>query len=90
MKRVLKWVVPVDDQPHEIGGGPVVHVSMSMNSLLEVLVWTVEWDERSLAYPKREVKVVGTGHGFDESGIVVGTATEYAQESLLVWHVVRF
>lgn len=88
MKIVLKWDVPADDRPHEIGGGRVVHVACQSGPGV-VQVWTEEWDKNSLPYPKRTAYVVGTGQPFDESGTVVGTVVEPVNGRWLVWHVVR-
>lgn len=55
--RVLKWDVPLDDQTHSIGTGPVVLVA-AQHSVDVVQVWTVEHGEPS---PSRPVRGFGTG-----------------------------
>lgn len=76
--RALKWSVPVDDRPHEIGGGKVLHVACQ-NGPDAVEVWTLELNDS-----KRWVQVFGTGQPLPGSVTAfVGTALA----SPLVWHV---
>jgi hypothetical protein len=80
-RRVLKWNVPVDDQWHEIGSGPVVLVACQ-SSVDTVQVWTDEPDSENIKM--RSVRVYGTGHEvplFDEHLGSVITAM-----GALVWH----
>lgn len=85
MKRILKWNVRIDDKPHEIGQGRVVHVDCQdfHNS---VQVWTEEWE--GMEGKTRAAKVVGTGRPFNESGECVGSVVTAG--GALVWHVVVF
>jgi hypothetical protein len=82
-KRVLKWVVPVDDQPHEIGCGKVVHVACQSGPEL-VMVWT---EEHAPGKPEqtREVQVYGTGHQVPMFAEHVGSVVTAG--GALVWHV---
>lgn len=79
--RVLKWNVPVDDKPHEIGGGHVLLVACQ-HGPESVQVWTVELDEpRTLL-----AQVFGTGQPLPGSVQAhVGSAVTAGGE--LVWHV---
>lgn len=100
MSRVLKWVVPVDDQRHEIGGGPIVHVG-HQGSVNEVVVWT---DEPEGDRPPRvQAQVYGTGHKFPDEGLAIGSVVHLPPavlqipgeaprgiQSPLVWHLVVF
>ena len=79
--RVLKWVVPVDDEPHTIGTGPVVLVACQRGSE-QVEVWTVELDEPSQARP---VQVFGTGQPLPPAWQHVGSTLSAG--GVLVWHV---
>ena len=85
MKRVLKWVVPVDDMNHGIGEGPIVHVG-HQGSVDEVAVWTVEEAEGHVP-ATRQAHVVGTGHRFPNDGTVAGSVQV---PHGLVWHLVVF
>jgi hypothetical protein len=79
---VLKWNVPVDDDWHEIGAGPVVLVACQ-STVDVVQVWTDEGDVESVR--RRSVRVYGTGHEvplFDEHLGSVMTAG-----GALVWHL---
>ena len=79
-RKVLKWDVPVDDQLHEIGSGPVVLVACQ-HSVDVVSVWT---DEDSENIQMRAAQVYGTGHPvplFDEH---LGSVIPH---QALVWHV---
>lgn len=61
--RVLKWVVPIDGQPHEVGGGDVVHVGVARPNFDAVTVWTFELPATP-ALP-RQVQVYATGQDVD-------------------------
>lgn len=97
MKRVLKWVVPVDDHAHEIGSGPIIHVG-HQGTVNEVVVWTEEGDDvRHIT-----ARVYGTGHAYPPSGVAMGTVSHLAGTAPhprsganpllgnLVWHLVVF
>ena len=86
-RRILKWVLPVDDKFHEIKGdflhagiasGPREHHDKE-----HVLVWTMcGTDLKSL--PAVEYLVVGTGHPIDNPDLFwCGTV----QADPFVWHV---
>lgn len=81
--RVLKWSVPVDDQPHPIGAGRVVHVGCQ-DDAWTTQVWTLETDEPDTDF----AQVFGTGQPLP------GSATEHlgstiSSSGLFVWHVFR-
>lgn len=83
MKRILKWNIPVDDQYHEIGSGPVAHVACQAGPD-SVQVWTVEPAEEEPLV--RTAFVVGTGHTFGEHWQPVGSVV--TASGALVWHVI--
>ena len=102
-RRILKWNVPVDDNRHSIGGGPVVHVASQHTNNLQgyieaafrahgeprelIQVWT---DEEGEPRPEqsRLVQVFGTGQPLpDHAGQPLGTAI--AHNGTLVWHVIE-
>lgn len=87
MSRVHKWVVPVDDKPHYIGSGRVVHVDSPRGRIDEVTVWTHEHDPIP-GFPDRKdlVQVYGTGQELPPRAIVLGTVV--VSNGNLVWHVV--
>lgn len=82
--RVLKWVVPVDDNYHPIGWGKVVHVACQHGEE-HVMVWTEESEDIGLLNQSRAARVFGTGHpippGLEHLGSVV------TGEGRLVWHL---
>lgn len=97
MKRVLKWVVPADDQRHDIGGGAIVYIG-HQGSVNEVVVWTEE--DANAKVRTVEAQVFGTGHQYSDMGVALGSVVHlpqrrpYAKEpdllSPLVWHLVVF
>ena len=84
-QRVLRWVVPVDDDPHEIGGGALAHVAARYRG--EVEVWTVEWTDANLVpkAPKRLAQIFGTGHLIPEGAHYLGSTFDTTPR--LVWHL---
>lgn len=84
MSRILKWTVPVNDQPCTIGGGPVVHIASQMGVSEEVQVWTQEFDGEPR---KRTVQVFGTGQPLPHFSKPLGTTI--VMGGRLVWHVVE-
>lgn len=81
MARVLKWSVPVDDQSHRIGTGPVLHVACQ-HYPDSVEVWTLEASEPSQWKP---VQVFGTGQPLPSKWAHIGSAL--TASGSLVWHV---
>jgi hypothetical protein len=83
---VLKWPVDVDDQPHTIGGGKVVHVACQDDDPRVVTVWTIEPRPGTNQWPNstREVQIFGTGHPLPLFATHVGTAL--TMRGTLVWH----
>jgi hypothetical protein len=88
-RRILKWTIPVDDQRHLIGAGPVVHVDSQSDPTFHdpgaVQVWTDENDSEHVA--PTSARVYATGQPIPEDGEVLGTALVLG--GALVWHVVR-
>lgn len=82
-QRIIRWVVPVDDQPHAFPmNGAIVHVAS--RSVDTVTFWTID-----SGGPKRDrtFQVVGTGQPFAEHWKYVGTAL--AADGALVWHLME-
>lgn len=79
-RRVLKWNVPVDDQPHEIGSGRVLHVACQYGPE-SVQVWTLEYGEPTT----RLAQVFGTGQPLP--GTVDAHLGSTVTARALVWHV---
>lgn len=77
-KRVLKWPVPVGDQLHPIGAGPVVLVA-TQGAVDEVVVWTEETRDGGTRF----VRVYGTGHEIPEASRHLGSVVA----GIFVWHV---
>lgn len=88
-RRVFRWVIPVDDQPHKMGGGPVVMVD-TRGSTDTVEVWTIEMvDDKTFVSLNRErrAQVFGTGHPIPFESEHVGSAI--TPGNVLVWHLFR-
>lgn len=79
--RVLKWSVPVDDRPHPIGAGPVLHVACQ-NGPDSVEVWTLEFDEPGT----QQARVFGTGHPLPGS-VEEHLGSTVTADGALVWHL---
>lgn len=80
MKRVIKTNVRVDDNPHPVPGGRVVHVACQ-NGPESVQVWTEDHD--SIEKAVRSVQVFGTGHWMPNDSVHLGST----MLGPLVWHV---
>jgi len=89
--KILKWTVPVDDKPHSIGAGDVVHVDNQHGELNEVQVWTFEDPQINPYTPynsnHRVVQVFGTGQELPSLSHPLGSAIVAGGQ--LVWHVVE-
>lgn len=86
MQRILRWEVPVDDEPHLIGAGPVVHIDSRRDRFPRgdrVEVWTLS--SQACPEPSRRVQVVGTAHPFPIDWTPLGSVV--ALDGLLVWHL---
>lgn len=84
-RRALKWIVPVDDQWHRIGGGKVLHVFTRIPGAVEV--WTLEQTDAHGLHALdnlRTVRVYGTGHPIAEADVEHIGSTVVGS---LVWHV---
>lgn len=81
-RRVVKWAVPVDDQNHPIGTGPVLHVGCQDGARSTVTVWT---EEPVVDVPGRYrwVRVFGTIQPIPEGFVHIGSAVA----GPFVWHV---
>jgi hypothetical protein len=84
-RAVLKWTVSVDDRPHKIGGGDIVHVAVQYPGIMDtVTVWTIE-PRNWAAPPKRTVQVFGTGQPLPFFATHIGSTL--TANGGLVWHV---
>lgn len=82
-QRVLKWHVPVDDQIHPIGTGPVLHVDNQLDTHT-LTVWTEESDEPH-GGEARAVRVFGTGQPLPNFATHLGSVL--VASGALVWHL---
>lgn len=83
-RAVLKWPVAVDDRPHKIGGGQVVHVANQYDDEINVVtIWTIEPRYGSVL-PKRTVQVYGTGQPLPIFATHLGSVVVAGGH--LVWH----
>lgn len=82
---MLRYVVPVDDQPHEfpLWSDPVrVETTASPD---KVEFWAEGYPNHDSASPlRRSFQVFGTGHSVPDDARWVGTTARYAG---LVWHL---
>ena len=94
-RRVLRWTVPVDDQPWRIGTGPVVLVACRNDERIargeprSVEVWTDEtlhddWPEVDTSGWRR-AQVYGTGQPVPAGAKHLGSALDAGGR--LVWHL---
>lgn len=96
-RRVWKYVIPVDDQPHRIPSWPV-HVAPGYDPGY-VLAWCEIDDQPGAVDPDHiftsdqaiDVQVYGTNHPIPDNALHIGTAVweptgGYAGPPL-VWHV---
>jgi hypothetical protein len=74
---VLKWDVPVDNNYHPIGAGPVVHVACQGSPYI-VQVWTED-----SASGHRAARVYGTGQPVPDDDVHLGSVLA----GPFVWHV---
>lgn len=80
--KVLRWAIPIDDQPHEIGGGQVLHVGQKPTDPNDqVNVWTLELPATPAV--TRRVQVYGTGQPVPAQHSPLGSVIA----GYLVWHV---
>lgn len=98
-RRVLRWDVPINDEPTMIGGGRVVHVGCRADLYGEpgptrrVEVWTEELLAADLALAEfdtiitRKVLVVGTAQAIPDRYDHVGSAIDPDPRNRLVWHL---
>ena len=84
-RRILKWTIPVDDQDHPIGPGPVVHVASQRDDSRFVQVWTDEPDAEHVDVTS--ARVYATGQPLPTGDEILGTAVVMGGQ--LVWHVLR-
>jgi hypothetical protein len=87
MALVLKWDVPVDNLPHDIGGGPVVHVATLKGRVDEIQVWTKEIDVDKAYLYRRDVQVIEGAHPFPNDCEVLGTVI--CSDGNLIYHVIE-
>lgn len=80
MAKILRHPLPVDDQPHRIDCGRVVHVNCK-HAVDVVEVWALD----SNAYARHFI-VIGTGRDTPFGYQYVGTALTRPNGDL-VWHV---
>jgi hypothetical protein len=79
VRTVYRYVVPVNDEAHEIElSGPIVHVAA--RSMGNVEFWALVGEQESLV---RTFQVFGTGHPLPHQAKYIGTALA----GPLVWHL---
>jgi hypothetical protein len=85
VRRIFKYTVPVDDQPHsfELTGEPLYVAATALGE--EVEFWA-EHDDEALEFT-RTFQVVGTGHELPKCTRYIGTGK--ASRLRLVWHLVE-
>lgn len=81
-RRMFRYVVSVDDQPH------VIPLSHSPVAVAAIGAWSVEfWAEHTEGAPqiKRAFQVFGTGHPLPEGAKWAGTCARTGEG--IVWHL---
>lgn len=87
MARILMWDVPVDNLPHHIGGGSVVHVASLKGRVDVIQIWTKERDADKASLYRRDVQVVQGAHPFPWDCEVLGTVI--LSNGNLILHVIE-
>lgn len=84
-RRVLRFEIPIDDQPHKLPSGRVVMVSENRRGFPNrVEVWVDTEEGENLARgTSQKLQVFGTGHPVPEDALWVGSC----RADPLVWHV---
>jgi hypothetical protein len=86
--RVIRWVVPVDDEHHEFPlNGAILHVDCRAPHA--VTMWTLDTGGPTMP---RTFRVFGTGHDVPGSARFIGTALSpdmppFSPRGALVWHL---
>ena len=87
MARVLKYPIPIDDQWHDVplAYGPDMYRAMWHIGIQDdvVMIWMRPHKED--APTTERLKVVGTGHDYDDRDYWVGTVQDPRG---FVWHVI--
>lgn len=81
-RRILKWLIPVDDQPHNVDTGRIIHIAATDDPGI-IQAWT---DTRGEPNTGRTVQAYGTGHPLPDHADILGTALAPLG---LVWHLVE-
>lgn len=82
MRTVYRYVVPVNDQAHDIElSGPIVHVAARDHRLVEF--WAISGESEPVV---RTFQIFGTGHPLPHQAAYVGT-TLAGSQGQLVWHL---
>lgn len=93
-RRIFRYEIPIDDQPHEIPAGKVVHLNeYRMKHITgernRVEVWVeVTLGGASIADDingTQHVQIIGTGHAIPDGATHLATCLD----SQLVWHLYR-
>jgi hypothetical protein len=83
VSRILRYEVPVDDEPHELAlSGAIVHVDSRNPEIVELWAFDTGWPPRI-----RTFQVVGTGHTFPATWLHVGSVI--VAGGALVWHLME-
>ena len=80
-ERILKYELPVDDEPHAVGWYPI-HVACQGDEYDVVRVWSSVDDDESRTV---QVQVFATGQPIPLGAAYIGTAITH--DSGFVWHV---
>lgn len=81
--KVLRWEVPVDDQWHNVGSGPIAMIASRDDPGALVEVWTIQPTHE---HADRLVRAFGTGQPVPPDTIYLGS-TLAGPGRALAWHV---
>lgn len=82
-RRVLKWIITVDDDEHRIPGRLLAAASSPHSN--EINVWTLVVGDPGTAAPTTPYRIFGTGHPIAWGAAWVATV----QAPPFVWHLFR-
>lgn len=86
MARVLMWKVPIDDLPHDVGGGEVVHIGNLSGEPDVLQIWTKEEDVDKAHLYRRDVQVIVGAHPFPNNAAVLGSHIS----GRIIYHLIEF
>ena len=97
MALILRWDVPIDDLPHDIGAGQVIHIdcleklednNWRKPAITSIQVWTFEESTDKAHLYRRDVQVIPGAHTFPNDFKPLGSVVVPTAEAV-IYHVVQ-